>query len=104
MSNPSRSVESNHAQQTTGPQHLVGSRTSRRYDLPVNCRSPVLGVILVFAALGAPPAHGRCRMANVAALPIAINADQLLTRGAIDGKPVSVLIDTGSYMSLIWRS
>jgi predicted aspartyl protease len=83
---------------------LVWPRKNRRYDLPVNCRSRISGVVLALAALGAPPVHGRCRIGNVAALPIDINADQLLTRGAIDGKPVSVLIDTGSYMSLIWRS
>jgi predicted aspartyl protease len=71
----------------------------------VNCRRPpILSVIAVCAALAASPAHGRCRIANVAALPVEIDTNQLLTRGAIDGKPVRVLIDTGSNMSLIWRS
>jgi predicted aspartyl protease len=43
-------------------------------------------------------------MRNVAAIPVEINRNQLLTRGTIDGHPVRVLIDTGSYMSFIWRS
>ena len=63
-----------------------------------------LSVIVVFAALAASPAYGSCRIGNVAALPVEIDSNQLLTTGAIDGKPVRVLIDTGSNMSLIWRS
>jgi len=43
-------------------------------------------------------------MGNVVALPVETDTNQLLTRGAIDGHPVRVLIDTGSHMSLIWRS
>ena len=67
-------------------------------------RPPVLSVIVVFAVLAASPAHGRCRIENVAALPVEIDTNQLLTWGSIDGKPVRVLIDTGSNMSVIWRS
>src|SRR5262249_36088486 len=65
---------------------------------------PLLSVTVVFAGLAASPAHGSCQIRNVATLPVEIDTNQLLTRGAIDGKPVRVLIDTGSYMSLIWRS
>jgi predicted aspartyl protease len=43
-------------------------------------------------------------MGNVAAIHVATDTNQLLTRGTIDGHPVRVLIDTGSYMSFIWRS
>ena len=71
----------------------------------MNCRRPpLLSVTVVFAGLAASPAHGSCQIRNVATLPVEIDTNQLLTRGAIDGKPVRVLIDTGSYMSLIWRS
>jgi hypothetical protein len=38
---------------------------------------------------------------NVAAIPVETERNQLLTRGAIDGHPVRVLIDTGSSMSFI---
>jgi predicted aspartyl protease len=67
-------------------------------------RHPIWSVIVLFAAVAAPPAPARCRIEIVAAWPVEVDANRLLTRGAIDGKPVSVLIDTGSYMSLIWRS
>ncbi|MDB6008422.1 MAG: hypothetical protein JWL65_672 [Gammaproteobacteria bacterium] len=50
------------------------------------------------------PAHARCQIENVAAIPVETERNQLLTRGAIDGHPVRVLIDTGSYLSFIWRS
>jgi predicted aspartyl protease len=63
-----------------------------------------LSVAAIFVTVVAPPAHARCHVANVAAIPIAIDNNQLLARGAIDAHPVRVLIDTGSSMSLIWRS
>jgi hypothetical protein len=58
----------------------------------------------IFVTVVALPAHARCRVGNVAAIPVAIDNNQLLARGAIDGHPVRVLIDSGSYMILIWRS
>ena len=58
----------------------------------------------MFVTVAALPAHARCHVGNVAAIPVAIDDNQLLARGAIDGHPVRVLIDTGSNMSLIWRS
>lgn len=67
-------------------------------------RLPVLRVAAVFVTVAALPAHARCQVENVAAIPVAIDHSQLLARGAIDGHPVRVLIDTGSNMSLIWRS
>jgi predicted aspartyl protease len=67
-------------------------------------RLSILSVVAVFAAVLALPAHARCQIRNVAAIPVETNRNQLLTRGAIDGHPVRVLIDTGSYMSFIWRS
>jgi predicted aspartyl protease len=67
-------------------------------------RLPLLSVVAVFAAALPLPAQARCQIGNVAAIPVETNRNQLLTRGAIDGHPVRVLIDTGSYMSFIWRS
>jgi predicted aspartyl protease len=64
----------------------------------------ILSLVAVFGALVALPAHARCQIRNVAAIPVEIERNQLLTQGAIDGHPVRVLIDTGSYLSFIWRS
>jgi len=78
---------------------------SKYYNPYVNReRFLVLRVIAACAAVVAAPAHGRCQIGNVASFPVETDTNQLLTRGAIDGHPVRVLIDTGSYMSLIWRS
>lgn len=67
-------------------------------------RPPLLSVAAIFVAVVAPPAHARCHVGKLAAIPVAIDNNQLLARGAIDGHAVRVLIDTGSNMSLIWRS
>jgi len=63
-----------------------------------------LGAVAVVAAVAAPAALAHCQIENVVQIPVVPGGNQLLTRGAIDGRPVSVLIDTGSYMSFIWRS
>jgi predicted aspartyl protease len=60
-------------------------------------------MVAVFAAVPPLPAQAHCQIGNVVAIPIESNGSQLLARGAIDGHPVHVLIDTGSYMSFIWR-
>jgi len=60
--------------------------------------------IAVCGVLAASGAHARCRMTNVVAIPVAEDSQQLVTRGAIDGRSMRVLIDTGSNASLIWRS
>jgi predicted aspartyl protease len=64
----------------------------------------ILGLVALFGAVVALPAHARCQIRNVAAIPVETEGSQLLTRGAIDGHPVRVLIDTGSSFSFIWRS
>jgi predicted aspartyl protease len=63
-----------------------------------------LSAVVVVSALGTRAALARCQIEKVAEIPVAYNGNQLLTRGTIDGHPVSVLIDTGSNMSFIWRS
>jgi predicted aspartyl protease len=59
--------------------------------------------VAVVSAVAVPAAVARCHMENVTAIPVASNGNQLLTSGVIDGHPVTVLIDTGAYMSFIWR-
>jgi predicted aspartyl protease len=66
-------------------------------------RLPILSVVAVFAAALPHPAQSRCQIGNVVAIPVETDRNQLLTRAAIDGHPVRVLIDTGSYISFIWR-
>ncbi len=80
--------------------------TIKHYNLTVDrLRLPILSVAaIIVAVVVALPAHARCHVGNVAAIPVAIDHNQLLARGAINGHPVRVLIDTGSTMSLIWRS
>jgi predicted aspartyl protease len=67
-------------------------------------QSQLVSVVAVFAAALPLPAQALCRIGNVAAIRVETDRNQLLTRGAIDGHPVRVLIDSGSYMSFIWRS
>jgi predicted aspartyl protease len=47
--------------------------------------------------------HADCEIKNVTAIPVETTGHQLLTRGTINGQPIHVLIDTGSYMSMVWR-
>jgi len=63
-----------------------------------------LSAFAIVGAMAAPAALARCQIDKVTEIPVASNGNQLLTRGTIDGHPVSVLIDTGSYMSFVWRS
>lgn len=63
-----------------------------------------LSTVAVVSAVAAPAAFAHCQIEKVAEIPVTDNANQLLTRGALDGHPVSVLIDTGSNVSFIWRS
>jgi hypothetical protein len=70
-------------------------------EFPRLLKSSTLGV---FAAALLAPAHARCHMGDVVVLPVAADTTRLVTRGALDGRPVRVLLDTGSYMSFLWRS
>jgi predicted aspartyl protease len=67
-------------------------------------RLPVLSVVAAFTAASPLTVQARCQIGNVAAIPVDTDSNQLLTRGAINGHPVRVLIDTGSSMSFLWRS
>lgn len=62
-----------------------------------------LKVAAVLGTVMAVPAHARCHIEGVAALPLEADVTQPLTQGLIDGRPVRVLIDTGSALSFIWR-
>jgi clan AA aspartic protease (TIGR02281 family) len=52
-------------------------------------------------ALAEPAA---CQLTKIATLPVTMIRNQPIVEGSINGKPIRVLIDTGSNMSLVWRS
>ena len=63
-----------------------------------------LGVIAgAAAAAGAGSAAAQCRMGLVAELPVVMDGNQPLVRGAINGKPMLALADTGAFSSMVWR-
>jgi predicted aspartyl protease len=45
-----------------------------------------------------------CRFARIAEWPVRIEHNHLITAGAINGKPVAVLLDTGAMQTLVLRS
>jgi len=76
----------------------------KHYTLRVDClRLLMSSLVAAIAAVTAPLAQARCQIETVAEMPVAASVNQLITRGTIDGHAVSVLIDTGSYLSFIWR-
>jgi predicted aspartyl protease len=77
----------------------------KHYTFRVDCLRLVMSsLVAVMIAVASPAAVARCQIDKVVQIPVPANGNQLLTRGSIDGHPVSVLIDTGSSMSFIWRS
>jgi len=46
----------------------------------------------------------KCKLAKVAEWPVRIERNMLLVDGAIDGKPVDVMLDTGATRTLIFRT
>jgi len=60
----------------------------------------VVGLLLMLATC---PVSTACQIGNVAAIPVEIDRNELLTPGQIDGRPIRALIDTGSSLSMIWR-
>jgi predicted aspartyl protease len=63
----------------------------------------ITGVAVAFAGMMTLPAYAGCEIRNVTAIPVETEGPQLLTRGTINGQPIRVLVDTGSYVSLVWR-
>jgi hypothetical protein len=59
-----------------------------------------LSVAAIFVTVVAPPAHARCHVANVAAIPIAIDNNQLLARGAINNTQLRVA-QLGKYQTMV---
>ncbi len=50
-----------------------------------------------------PPPPRKCVIQQVAALRVQVVRDQAVLQGAIDGRPVRVLVDTGADLSLLIR-
>jgi predicted aspartyl protease len=62
-----------------------------------------LSAVAVLSTVATCPASVACQIGNVAAIPVEIDRNELLTQGQIDGRPIRVLIDTGSNLSMVWR-
>ena len=71
-------------------------RILQRAALLVMLVSPLL-------ASAAPPAPSQCKLATVAQIPIDMRHTSPAISAAIDGHPARMLIDTGSFISLIFR-
>lgn len=63
-----------------------------------------LALTAVSAAADAAPAPHNCKLARIAELQIRIEDSRIVTDGAINGRKVGVLLDTGAGLSLIHRS
>lgn len=48
------------------------------------------------------PALAHCQIDKVAELPVETVSNEMLAHGDIDGKPIKVIVDTGSMQSMIW--
>ena len=60
-------------------------------------------VMVLSSSAGAAEASG-CKFARIAEWPVRIERGHLIADGAINGKPVRVLLDTGSTLTLIPRA
>ncbi len=60
-------------------------------------------LMLCAGTLCALSAGAACRMKDVTEIPVEIATNKLLTQGLINGQPVSVLIDTGANVSMLWK-
>lgn len=75
--------------------------------LPRALAALVPGLLLLsFAASAQQPDPNRCRYINLATLPLAYSGPDLsmTTQGRINGKPATLLVDTGAYETLLTRT
>ena len=67
-------------------------------------RAALLAMLLTpLLASAAPPAPSKCKLVAVAQIPIDMRNTSPAISAAIDGHPARMLIDTGSFISLIFR-
>jgi clan AA aspartic protease (TIGR02281 family) len=59
---------------------------------------------LAFPIRAAAADASGCKFARIAEWPVRIERGQLITDGAINGKPVAVVLDTGAMQTLIMRA
>jgi hypothetical protein len=88
-----------HYGQGTVVQHQVRSSRTRF----------VRAVMLLLAAMspllaGAAPPASKCKLAAVAQIPVDLRHLRPVISAAIDGHPADMVVDTGSDISLIYRS
>jgi predicted aspartyl protease len=49
-------------------------------------------------------ALAHCQIGQVAEIPVEFVSNEVLAHGQIDGQPITVVVDTGSAQSMIWRA
>jgi predicted aspartyl protease len=59
---------------------------------------------MVLWAAVMPAAMADCRIGIIGELSVDTAHNRLLTDGSLNGQPVKVLVDTGSYFSFVWES
>lgn len=62
-----------------------------------------IGAALLALLATAGPAAAACRLGLTTELPVVMDGNQPLVRGAINGQPMLALADTGAFSSLVWR-
>jgi len=64
----------------------------------------VASIALAFPLGTAAADSSGCKFARIAEWPVRIERNHLITDGAINGKPVAVLLDTGAMQTLVLRT
>jgi predicted aspartyl protease len=60
--------------------------------------------VLALAAPACPAAEVRCRLVRIAEWPVRFERELPLVDGAINGRKITVLLDTGAYASILTRA
>ena len=70
-------------------------------------RSLVLALVLLASGLSWPAAAAaplKCKLIQIAEFPVRLERNRLIVEGAINGRKIGILLDTGASFSLIQRS
>ena len=73
----------------------------------MTCRIALYALLVAGSILSAPAhaaAPGGCKLVRVAEWPVQVDRNRLVVQGAINGKPVGIMLDTGTSRTLISRA
>src|SRR5512138_3601867 len=62
-----------------------------------------LATVVAMASGTAAAATARCTIAKIAELPVRVLHGKVVVEGAVNGKPVNIMLDTGATATLITR-